>query len=248
MKSVKILTGAFLIMILVAGVGLTVEKPTWLTNGLYMTYEQLFVWSGFSETRNMTWRMTKVEGSLADIRLTSYTINSSDSTLYLISVSSNFTVNVDTRNITASSDRNLIGGKWPFWIETTVNFGSQAETYFGVATISGSELIPVLGQQRGTWTTQQTWPTSSMKRWYDVASGIVLKMHVTIQRGNTQITVAETAKWTNINLPPSEMRLQDPWAGIWPFALAAIIVAVIVLVAAFKWKMSRQRPQKVTQP
>jgi len=159
----------------------------------------------------------------------------------LIPVASDDTVNVETRNIVSSSEPNLIGLKWPFWVETNINLGSEVNTYFGVATVSRSEVISVLGQERDTWVTEYSWPTSSMIRWYDKASGIVLKIDVALQRAGVQVQITETAKSTNVNLPPGEVPYSDSFAWIRTFAIAATLVVVIVVAAAWRWRASRHK-------
>jgi len=223
---------------------LAMGKPNWLANGLYVTYEQFFVWADHSETANMTWRIIRIEGDHIDIRVTSYTLNASDGALNIIPISSNFTINSDTREILSSSEPTTIGSKWFFWIETDVTLGSNVDTGFGVASISGSEVMSFLGQQRDTWVVEYNWPTSYMKRWYDKASGIVLKIYVVMQRASTQVQVTETARWTNINLPTSESGQSiPPWMGMLAFAFVIGIVFVGI-ATALKLKR-RHRNQKV---
>jgi hypothetical protein len=246
MKTTKVLLCVFSALILSLSTTPSMGKPNWLTTGSYLTYEQTFDWTGHDESHNMTWQVTKIEGNSAYVNITSYTFNSGDSALTLIEVTSSFTVNTETRNITASSLEPLTGLKWPFWIETNLTLGSEADTYLYNAVITGSALISVLGQQRDTWITQYNWPTSSMMRWYDEASGIVLKIYTTLQRNGLQIQITETAESTNVSLPPSEGTHQNPIPWIWPFAFAAILVVAIVVitVAASRWRKSHARPKK----
>jgi hypothetical protein len=252
MKITKVLLCVSFALILSTSTAPSIEKPNWMTTGSYMTYEQVFVWTGHSESHNMTWEITKIEGNSAYVNTTSYTFNSSNSALTLIQATGNFTVNTETRNITSCSvEPSPIGLKWPFWIETNLTLGSEADTYFYNSIIIGSEVLSVLGQQRDTWITQHAWsPTSSMTRWYDKASSIVLKIYTTIQRNNVQIQVTETTKSTNISLPPSEATPQNTSPWIWPFALAAILVVAIVIitVAASRRRRSPARSKNDTKP
>jgi hypothetical protein len=74
------------------------------------------------------------------------------------------------------------------------------ETLYGIKPISKSKSIQVLGQQRDCWVIEYQWATSTMKRWYDKSSGIVLKIQVILYRQDVTIEITETAVQTNINL------------------------------------------------
>ena len=222
-----------------------ISKPNWLVEGLYMTYEQVFVWSSHSETANMTWQITGIEGANVEARVASYTVNATDDTLNIIPVSSNFAVNSYTREIVSSSEPAMVGQRWTFWIEKNVTLGSSVDTGFGVASVRGSETMFAFGEQRGTWVVKYEWSTSSMKRWYDIASGIVLKIYVAMVKGSTQVQVTETARWTNISLPPSEFGPSIPY-WLWPLASVSVIAVVaLVGVGVVLKSRARRRAQAV---
>ncbi len=93
-----------------------------------------------------------------------------------------------------------MGEKCPFWIEKDVTVGSTIDTFYGVNTISRSESIFVLGKQRDCWVVEYQWATSTMTRWYDKSSGIVLKIQVVLYRQDVTIQITETAVQCNIDL------------------------------------------------
>ena len=70
----------------------------------------------------------------------------------------------------------------------------------GFNVINKDESIYVLGSQRDCWVMEYNWTSSSMKRWFDKASGLLLKIHVVLFRQGINIVVTETAVKTNIDL------------------------------------------------
>lgn len=175
-------------------------KPSWLKLGTYMTYEQFFAWTGHNETEYMTWNITNLKDDSADLRLTSHGINVTDGDVVITSGEGNWAINTLTREIVESSDPNYIGKKNPFWIETNVIIGSTVDTLYGAIDISKSESINVLEQQRDCWVIEYGWQTATMKRWYDKASGIALKIQVVLHRQDITIEITETAVQTNADL------------------------------------------------
>lgn len=175
-------------------------KPSWLKFGTYMTYEQLFAWSGHNQTEYMTWSITKLTDNFADLHLTSHGVNVTEGDVVLTLGEANWMINVVTREIVNSSDPSYIGERCPFWIETDVTIGSTIDIFYGINIISKSEQINVLGQQRDCWVVEYNWTTANMKRWYDKSSGIVLKIHVTLHRQDITIEITETAVSTNVDL------------------------------------------------
>jgi hypothetical protein len=170
--------------------------------GQYMTYEQFFEWTGHNETTFMTWNITGLEAGLADLHLISYdlNVNASDNSAIMNAVDENWTVYLSNREIVNSTDSSIIGLKCPFWIEKNVEIGSVIDTLYGQSTITRSDIINVLGQQRDCWVVEYDWPTSSMVRWYDKSTGIVLMIRVFRQQQNITIQSTETATQTNIVL------------------------------------------------
>jgi hypothetical protein len=221
---------------------LTNAQSTWLTEGAYMTYEQVFVWSGHQQTESMTWLVTGLEAEDISLNVTSYTI---DEALNVIPVSSVFTINSNTREVVSSSETAMIRQKWPFWVETDVGIGSQVDTWFGVTTIGGSETVSILGQERSAWVVEYNWAYNTyMKRWYDKATSIALKIRVGLLRAGTPVEVTETAILTNINLPPS---VPDdggftPWTLLLAtaFGLATISVGIFIALRLKRRQQTRK--------
>jgi hypothetical protein len=179
----------------------------------------------------MTWVVTGLEAEDVHLNVTSYTV---DDALNIIPASSVFTINSNTREVVSSSETALIGQKWPFWVETDVGIGSQADTWFGEATISGSEKVSILEQERSAWVVEYNWAYNTyMKRWYDKATSIALKMRVGLLRANTPVEVTETTIVTNINLPPSvpDNGGFSPWTLLLATAFGLAITSVGIIVA-----------------
>ena len=177
-----------------------VAKPSWLKLGIYMTYEQFFVWNEHSKTDYMIWNITKLKDDFADLNLTSHGVNVTEGNVVLTLGEANFTINVATREIVNCSDTIYVGEKWPFWIETNLTLGSTIDILYGTNVISESEPIYVFGQQRDCWVVEYNWTTARMKRWYDKSSGILLKTHVVLYRQGITIVITETAVLTNVDL------------------------------------------------
>jgi hypothetical protein len=170
--------------------------------GQYMIYEQFFEWTSHNETTFMTWNITGLEGNLANLHLVSYdvNVNTSDNSAVVSAVDENWTIDVSNREIVNSTDASIISLKCPFWIEKNVQVGSVIDTLYGQAAIIRSDTISVLGEQRDCWVVEYDWPTSSMVRWYDKSTGIVLMIHVVRQQQSMTIQSTETATQTNIVL------------------------------------------------
>ncbi|MFX0097232.1 MAG: hypothetical protein ACFE7E_05685 [Candidatus Hodarchaeota archaeon] len=175
-------------------------RPSWLELGSYMKYEQFYVWNGHNGTVYMIWNVTKLNDHSADLHLISHGVNVTDGNVEPTLGDFNFTINVATRETINCSDISYIGEKWPFWIETGVGLGFTIDILYGINTISGSEQIQVLGQQRDCWVVQYDWTFDSMTRWYDKSSGIVLKIRVVLYRQGFTIVITETAVQTNVDL------------------------------------------------
>lgn len=179
------------------------EAPTSFPRvGQYVTYEQFFEWTGHNQTTFMTWNITRLHDGLLDLQLVSYdvNVNASNNNAIKRAVEADWTVDASSREIVNSTDSpSDIGYKCPFWIEKNVVNGSTIDTLYGPTTITRSEIIKVLGQQRDCWVAKYYWPTSSMVRWYDKRTGLVLMIRVIRQQSST-IQSTETATQTNINL------------------------------------------------
>ena len=175
-------------------------KPSWLMPGAYVTFAQAFKWNEHSETQFMTWELTGVNGDYADLHLLSHGVSVSGGNVTVVPGESEWRIDTVTREIVNSSDANYVGKKCPFWIQTDVKAGSLVETFYGATTISRSERVEVLGEQRDCWILEYNWPTSSMKRWYDKSSGICIKIQVIMHQQDLTIVTTETAALTNIGL------------------------------------------------
>ncbi|MCJ7425269.1 hypothetical protein MUP01_13530 [Candidatus Bathyarchaeota archaeon] len=174
-------------------------RQHWLATGTYVTYEQFLVWNNQNETQYMTWNVTRL-GDSADLYLVSHGVNVTNRSVAIVTGEANWTIDTSTREVLSSSDSNYVGKKWPFWLQTDLRIGSSVDTWYGVNTVSRSETINVLGQQRDCWIVDYDWATSTMRRWYDKSSGVCLKIHVVLHQQNITITTTETAVSTNIDL------------------------------------------------
>ena len=177
------------------------EEP-WLKSGAYMVYEQVFVWNGNSEIDYMVWNVTGLWDGHADLRLTSHGANVTESGVELTLGEADLTIDRATREVVNGSEivGPHFGEKWPFWIETNVSIGSVVDTWYGVTVVSQTEAIYVLGRRKDCWVVEYDWPSGSMKRWFDTASGVLLKIHNVLYRPGWTIVVTETAVMTNIEL------------------------------------------------
>jgi hypothetical protein len=204
-KMVLLIVALIILVSLTVGVYLLTQvreatKPSWLKVGAFVTYEQFFVWTGNNATEYMTWNITRLENNSADLHLISHGVDTSSGNVVITTGEVNWTLNAVTREILSASDSNYIGEKNPFWIEKDVTVGSTIDILYGFSTISKSESVNVLGQQRDCWVVEYQWSTSTMKRWYDKPSGIVLKIQVILYRQDMTIEITETAVQTNVNL------------------------------------------------
>jgi hypothetical protein len=175
---------------------------SWLRPGSYVIFEQFFVWDGSSVVEYMTWNITAVFDGQIDLRLQSHGANFTRGQVELTIGEANLTINRVTREVTNGSDLALhyIGEKWPFWIEANATVGSAVETWYGLTTIRASEVIYALGKRRDCWVVEYSWPSASMRRWFDKSSGLLLKIHNVLHRQGVTIVVTETAVETNIAL------------------------------------------------
>jgi len=178
----------------------SLDKPAWLELGSFMVYEQVIAWEGHQQVENMTWLIAKLEDETANVHLVSHGIDTSSGDVVITAGEANWTINTISREILNSTDHYYDGKKFPFWIEKDVGVGSSVDILYGINTISDSEYIFVLGMQRDCWVVEYNWPTSTMKRWYDKSSGIVLKIQVVLDRQDVTVEITETAIQTNISL------------------------------------------------
>ena len=173
-----------------------------LTPSTYMTYEQFFVWNGKSVVDYMMWNITCLRDGYVDLNLVSHGVNVTNGNVELTLGEANLTIDKASREVVNCSEiiGYYVGEKWPCWIETNVTFGSTIDIWYGANTISKDETIYVLGRKRDCWVIEYNWTSSYMQRWYDKASGLLLKIHNVLYRQGTTIVVTETAVMTNMNL------------------------------------------------
>jgi len=176
------------------------DREYWLKSDAYMVFEQSFVWNGISKTDYMVWNITRLRDGYADLRLMSHGANVTESGVELTLGEADLTIDLATRKVVNGSEMvgPYLGEKWPFWIETNVSMGSVIDTWYGVTSVSQTESIYVLGQRRDCWLAEYDWPSGSMKRWFDMSSGMLLKIHNVLYRHEFTIVVTETAVMTNV--------------------------------------------------
>lgn len=234
------------VIVLLAFVTEVSAASSWIGTSSYVKYDQLFAWNGSSKTESMIWNITALSKGLAELRITSYSYNVTNGQVNVFPVKDVWNVNTDTRNITESST-GVTGLKNPFWIETGVSVGSTVDAYFGTtAVIQGPETIQVLGQNVSCWTVSLTWPGSTMQRWYDPATGIVLRIDTTTylpsSQGGINMNVRETAVASNIASIGRVSAEGPKGLALWPYigGLALLAAGSIVATLAYLYRRSRR--------
>lgn len=227
----------------------SVAKPPWINVGSYVMFEQFFSWSGHNETRYMIWMITNLSNDLADLYVISHSFNVTNGEVDIFLTESKWRVNTETREITEIFlGLDVIGYKNPFWIDANVGIGSQIDAYFGsYATIQQSETIEILGQRKNSWTVNLNWPTATMKRWYDQATGIVLKIDVTLVRDGITMNVTETVVLSNISAisgtPPAPLADYEQYIMVAAFVIVG--AASITILYFYKRTRRFQQTRKV---
>ena len=103
-------------------------------------------------------------------------------------------------NVTMNSGH-PIGEKVPFWIPMSVNETTRIETMYDnyITPTSKPLRLNYFSTTRECWVTNNIYSeTSSMERWYDKKTGIVIQIKTEITCGVTQMSVLETLNGTNI--------------------------------------------------
>jgi hypothetical protein len=187
----------------------------------------------------MTWNITSLSGSIADLQITSYTYNVTNGQVNFFPGGDAWKVNTENRNITESST-GVTGLKNPFWIESNVGMGSTVDAYFGTtATIQKAETIAVLGRNISCWKVDvDVGPSSTMQRWYDPATGIVLQIDSSIDRYGIVMNVKESAAASNIAVIGTGST-GGGWLSLWPYLAALAVVAVVVVAGALAYLRRR---------
>jgi hypothetical protein len=213
-------------------------SPTWTVTGAYVKYNQAFSWSDRSQNETMFWNITGLSGSIADLQITSYSYNVTNGQVNFFPASDVWKVNTDNRNITESST-GVTGLENPFWIESNAGMGSTVDAYFGTtATIDQHETIGVLGRNIDCWKVSMSMGPQIMQRWYDPATGIVLRIDSSITRGGVIMNVRESAVASNIGMIGTGST-GGGWLSLWPYLAALAVVAVVVVTGALAYRRRR---------
>jgi hypothetical protein len=233
-----VILALILALILIPGVS---ARPSWITTGAYVKYDQMFSWSGGSQTEPMTWNITSLSGNIAGFQIDSYTYNVTNGQVNFFPGGDAWKVNTDNRNITESST-GVTGLKNPFWIESGVGMGSTVDAYFGTtASIQLPDTIGVLGRNIDCWkVSMNLGPTSTMQRWYDPATGIVLRIDTSTSRDGISMNVRELATASNIAM----IGTQSAWLSLWPY-FAGIVLVVAAAIAGLLVYRHRRRTQRM---
>jgi len=150
----------------------------------------------------MSWNITDVSGNLAELKTTSQTFNVTNGRVIMFQGGSTWTVNEDTREIVKTmTGVNVTGLLEPFWISPNVSVGSLVDAYFGAySQVQQAAAIKVMGQTRDCWKVTLNWPGSTMQRWYDRSTGIVLLIVTNLTQEGIQMDVTETAIKSDIQM------------------------------------------------
>jgi hypothetical protein len=213
-------------------------SPFWIVTGAYVKYDQVFSWSGGSQTEPMIWNITSLSGSVADLQITSYSYNVTNGRVNFFPAGDEWKVDTENRNITESST-GVTGLKNPFWIESNAGMGSTVDAYFGTtATIQQHETVGVLGRNIDCWKVSMSMGPQTMQRWYDPATGIVLQIDSSIDRYGIVMNVKESAASSNIAMIGTGST-GGGWLSLWPYLAALAVVAVVVVAGALVYLRRR---------
>ena len=227
-----VILALILALTLIPGVS---ARPSWITTGAYVKYDQMFSWSAGSQTEPMTWNITGLSGSTADVQTTAYSYNVTNGHVNFFPTGDMWKVDTETREITNSST-GVTGLKNPFWIESGVGMGSTVDAYFGTtASIQQSETIGVLSRNVDCWKVSMSMGPQMMQRWYDPATGIVLRIDSSISRYGIVMNVKESGATSNIAMIGTGST-GGGWLSLWPYLAALAVVAVVVVAGALAYR------------
>ena len=168
----------------------------------------------------MTFNVTSVSDSLADITVTDFVYNITDGRVVLFPAESLWVVNTQTREVVkVMSGDNVTGHLEPYWISPNVSAGSVIDAYFGTyAQVQEAEAIQALGQTRDCWMVTLEWPpAAAMERWYDQSTGIVLLIITNLTRGGIRMNVTETATSSNIQMLARKVGTNSFFLSLLPY-------------------------------
>ncbi len=181
--------------------------PEYLEKGSYAQYEQRF---STGDVFELFWNITHINTSAVGITIRSHGIQRNQTTeeLSVVSGGGVMLINRNTWVIIQFINNNItinfgypIGEKVPFWIPIHITQTTPIETMYdlNVTPSSDSLNLSCLLSIRECWVTNNRYSDrSSMVRWYDKATGIVLKIQTNITLGSSNISCLETLNATNI--------------------------------------------------
>ena len=177
-------------------------KNSWLASGDFVVYQQNFAWTNGNATTYMFWNVTGLDGTTADIQLVSHGINTSNGTVSIPSTEINLKVDIKTRQVLDSSIQQSempLGSEFPFWIPASVKVGDPIRTSYGYSTISPSQTLQIMSQNRDCWVVAYAFSSgNNMNRYYDTLTGICLLIQSHILSNDVSVAVNETAVQSNI--------------------------------------------------
>jgi hypothetical protein len=189
------------------------ELPSFVVIGSYVQYKQQFT---TGELYELFWNITHVNTSLVGITIRSHGIQRNQTSGELLIVPGGGYMLIDKNtwlilqviygNVTRNSGH-PIGEKVPFWIPVSVNETIPINTMYDnhVTPTSKSLNLSYFSTYRECWVTNNIYSeTSSMERWYDKKTGIVLRIKTEITFGSSKSSVLETINATNIEALFSE--------------------------------------------
>jgi len=174
------------------------QNNSWLALNDFVVYRQDVTWAGSNATTYMFWNITSLNGDMANIRLVSG-INISNGSIDISATEEDSQVNISTRQVINCSLQSDIGSKFPLWIPQSVKVGDAIQTSYGDSTISPSQTLRIMGQNRSCWVVAYAYGAgTNMDRYYDAATGICLQIRTHIFSNGISIAINETAVQTNI--------------------------------------------------
>jgi hypothetical protein len=174
------------------------QNNSWLALNDFVVYRQDVTWAGSNTTTYMFWNITSLNGDMANIRLVSG-INISNGSVDISTTEEDSQVNISTRQVINCSLQSDIGSKFPLWIPQSVKVGDAIQTSYGDSTISPSQNLKIMDQNRSCWVVAYAYGAgTNMDRYYDTATGICLQIRTHIFSNGISIAINETAVQTNI--------------------------------------------------
>jgi hypothetical protein len=183
------------------------ELPIFVVLGNYVQYEQQF---STGELYELFWNITHLNTSVVGITIRSHGIqrNHTSGELSIVPGGGYMVIDRNTWVILQITFGNItknigdpIGEKVPFWIPVSVNETTPINTMYDnhVTPTSKSLNHSFFPTCRECWVTNNIYSeTSSMERWYDQKTGIVLRIKTEITFGSSKNSVLETINSTNI--------------------------------------------------